>query len=167
MKITHDQHQRYVAIDFSDNFETAANPLTQSQWGRIHDIITEAIGGESPPTDESVWHALVKLFCDLPDGKATKSFVYQMLILNGITNITSGVKTICYNYEKNKGERCHIIQKYVKYIESHGDRIGGICRNLGLCVKWASAYPCAKMLDTLPDVIEIDDSILTQRRQTK
>lgn len=160
MTITHDQHRHYLAIDFSADFETAENPLTMKQWSQIHGIVIEKLEATQPMTDESVWATLLELFGNLPDGKATKSFVYQTLVLNGITNITDGIKQQCYKHQKNMGKDCHIVQKYADRIPDHADRINGICFNLGQCIRWASCYPCASMVPTLPDVIRIDDSVL-------
>lgn len=114
MIISKSDHVKHMSQQFSPD------ELTKIMvW--IDPIISE------PQFDSGVENVLVDLFKKMPANKKTKSFIYQILVLNGI--ISDGIhdKDYC-----NQSKHCTIL-KYAKE-EYNIDDKKLLCNNLKICL---------------------------------
>lgn len=158
MKIDIRKHLEYIKTTFSNEemekiiaFLDKQEKGLREKWlaGKYKNTINE---------DMFMWYFLVSQFIAIPDGKKTKAFFYQVLVLNGITNDELNGKKICFQKNKNS---CNLI-KNIENSSWTDEMRFNCCLNLSICLIFPATIIPIYYFDKYPDgmFIEIDDSIM-------
>lgn len=149
MKVTAAQHNLYMTTHISDEERSKIIVYLDVKLSKYDDKTW---------TDENIWRELIQTFKDLSDTKKTKAYIYQMLVLNGITNLPMNGKPACY---RKWGQSCGNIQMhYARLNLTPEQQQQNICGNLSICILYPDDGWDFTMTVPLPDVIEIDSSVL-------
>lgn len=164
MTITLEQHLRYLTtrIDYETEFPKICGWMDK-RWRDLYLPWLEDKSENKLTEDELCWKWLVTMFRDLSDGKKTKVFVYQVLVLNDIVNDGLNNKQHC----PKRLRGCPIERRWLKKLgrEWQDTDIQNICGNLAICLRLPDPS-CPFLLDFSDDLTElvIDDRILNVRR---
>lgn len=165
MKVTVLQHLLYLQTTFDAEKEL---PLIidwmDKEWRAIYLPWLSDTKENKFTEDELRWKWLISMFEKLPDGKKTKAFVYQLLVLNDLANDGLNGKHSCWR----RGKNCVIVERLLekldrKWIESD---MQNICGNMGICLRLPSPkeFPFDLNFPENLRVITIDDRILNIKK---
>lgn len=119
------QKEQIVTISKSDHIKHMVQEFSPDELIKIIAWIDPIIS--KPQSDIGLEGVLVDLFKKIPANKKTKSFVYQILVLNGIINDGIHDKDYC-----NQSKHCRTL-KYAKE-EYNIDDKRLLCNNLKICL---------------------------------
>lgn len=150
MKIPISQHLRYMRVEYS-----------QQDINGIVKFLDKNIFPTREETDQQLWYNFCYYFKKLPEGKKTKAFLYQLMVVNGLTtdplNSKKDNKLICRNIGK-----CQIAQDFMKRLGRNWEPedFQNICSNLAICLILPSPEQfCLEYEESLTEIL-LDDSIL-------
>lgn len=150
MTIPIEQHIKYMQVTYSDKDIKA-----------IGKFLDDNIFPTREESDQQLWYNLCYYFKKVPEGKKTKAFLYQLMVVNGLTtdplNSKKDNKLIC----RNVGE-CNIVKSFMKKLDRQweADDFQNICSNLAICIVLPSPEQfCLEYEESLREIM-LDDSIL-------
>lgn len=159
-------HLQYVQQSFTENefaiMERFINDRAKEMFHKIE------MGEIKLSQDNAIWKLLVELYDGLSDGKKTKVFIYQIMVLNGIIDDgVNGKETCNALIRRNCNTRMYYFANTGDgdtYLEPKKDTwskkyFENICCNMSLCLR----IPYSKLFtDINPETkfLELDDRIL-------
>lgn len=161
MKIPIQKHKQYLSVEIDPDKELPKiiawldKKITEKR-----NIWEENTDQNKMTEDFFIWRFLVTTFNEIPDGKKTKAFIYQMLVLNDIVNDGQNNKNICWI--RNNG--CFTQERWINKLDHtwNAEDTRDICGNLAICLR----MPDSKLFpfylnfpETLTEV-NLDDRIL-------
>ena len=161
MKIPIEKHKRYLSVKIDPETEL----MKIVTW--LDKRMTEKVNAWAENTNPNkmtedffIWKFLVTTFNQLPDGKKTKAFVYQILVLNDIVNDGKNNKRDCWL--RNNG--CNNQNRWLEKIdhEWNDDDTRDICGNLAICIRLPDKklFPFELDFDQEIKEVNLDDRIL-------
>lgn len=165
MKLTLAKHKQYCSITYTEDELTKIVSYADKTFMQYYKEWQNNNRLDKNNEDELVWFILVDQFVKLPEGKKTKAFFYQMLVLNGIAIDGINDKSIC-QYRNNKS--CPILSRWKEKLGHSllSEEEENICSNLAICLR--PAEPSWIILDQFPaeqTEVELDDRILKLYRR--
>jgi hypothetical protein len=143
IKIPKEQHNKMMQTVFS-----------QESLAKIYDWIDPKITGLK--NDAEMEKALIRMYLGLADGKLTKIFIYQILVLNGIIGDDVHDKSVC-SYKSE----CPLI-KAIKEEYPEIDTMQ-ICWNLNVCLLVPGMQLQPPFKTTEKEELLLDDSVLKKK----
>lgn len=161
MKIPIKKHKQYLSVEIDADKELPKiiawldKKITEKR-----NIWLENANPNKMTEDFFLWKFLVTTFNELPDGKKTKAFIYQMLVLNDIVNDGQNNKSSCWIRNKH----CYTQERWIDKLDHtwNADDTRDICGNLAICLRLPDVklFPfCHNFPETLTEV-NLDDRIL-------
>jgi hypothetical protein len=165
MKITVSQHLLYLQTTFDLDTELPKIiDWMDKEWRSIYLPWLENKSQNKYSEDEIRWKWLITMFDKLPDGKKTKAFVYQLMVLNDLANDGTNVKAHCWRRNKD----CVIVQRLLERMgrDWKESDMQNICGNMGVCLRLPDTkmFPFSLELPENLTVITIDDRILNIKK---
>lgn len=161
MKIPIQKHKQYLSVEIDPDKELPKIiAWLDKQITEKRNIWEENTDQNKMTEDFFIWRFLVTTFNEIHDGKKTKAFIYQMLVLNDIVNDGQNNKNICWI--RNNG--CFTQERWIKKLDHtwNAEDTRDICGNLAICLR----MPDSKLFpfylnfpETLTEV-NLDDRIL-------
>ena len=143
IKIAKDKHNELMSARFDED-----------SMARMFLWLDEKIG--KLKNSMEVEKELIRIYLNLPDGKATKALVYQLLVLNGVIDDGIHSKDSC-----NHKKECSWIKYYKN--ENPDIDIRLICWNLNVCLLFPDLHIKTPLALTTKEYVELDDSILKKK----
>lgn len=161
MNVTIEQHRRYLAADV--NLKTELPKILNwidAEWRKLYLPWLDDKNKNKLTEDGIVWKWLVSMFSRIPDGKKTKVFIYQIMVLNNIANDGVNGKEHCPLRHRD----CSIQKRWLSKLgrDWTDTDLQNICGNLAICIRMPDAQLHPFKLD-FPDGLKnitIDDRIL-------
>jgi len=161
MKIPIEKHKQYLSVEIDADKELPKiiawldKKITEKR-----NMWLENANPNKMTEDFFLWKFLVTTFNELPDGKKTKAFIYQMLVLNDIINDGQNNKSTCWIRNKH----CCIQERWIDKLDHtwNAEDTRDICGNLAICPRLPDVklFPfCHNFPETLTEV-NLDDRIL-------
>lgn len=159
MKISVQQHKRYLATTFSKSERSKIEDWIDERWREFQEKNAES----SASPDMLTWRWLLETFIDIPDGKLTKAFMYQMLVLNDVVNDGTNRKSEC-----PVRRTCKIVDAMLEKLDRswQDSDFQNICSNMGICLRTPDPdlYPFSLEMPSGIKEFVIDDRILSMKR---
>lgn len=159
MKVSLKQHKAYLAEQFTESEFFTITKWVDKEWLALY---LPWLDKPDPKESEDflIWRWMITMFKSLPNGKKTKAFVYQMLVMNDLAPDGVHGKDACplmYG-------RCPIVKWWLDKLSrpwQEKDR-DNICGNLGICILMPYLSPYKFSIDKIDSrkEIVIDDRIL-------
>ena len=150
-----EKHKEYMSIDFTQDSEFP-DLIKIREWLDKNLINMD--------TDEKIWYSLVKAFLSLKDGKKTKSFIYQVMVCNGIVEDPNIGKRYCSKRMRNCVLIEHNALKNGIY-EITERTYDGLCPDMSICFYLPSGdYSNVEYSDNIKS-FELDDTIIKTREK--
>lgn len=161
MKVTIEQHKKYLTtkIDLEKDFPKIIDWIDK-EWRDIYLPWLDDKSKNRLTEDEVCWKWMVSMFKKIPDGKKTKAFVYQMMVLNDIVNDGVNGKKDCWiRHHKCEIEKRWLAKLGREWVETD---LQNICGNLAICIRLPDPglYPFNLEFPEKLKEIVIDDRIL-------
>jgi hypothetical protein len=165
MKVTIQKHKQYLTTEINPDTELIKIfNWMDKEWHAIYLPWLEDKSKNKLTEDGITWKWLVTMFNKLPDGKKTKAFIYQTMVLNNIVNDGINGKEHCWYREHG----CNIKACWIKKLNRDWETsdVQNICGNLAICIRLPDPKFFPFNLDfpeNLKEVV-VDDRILNIRR---
>lgn len=161
MKIQIKKHKQYLSVEIDADKELPKIiAWLDKQITEKRNMWLENANPNKMTEDFFLWKFLVTTFNELPDGKKTKAFIYQMLVLNDIVNDGQNNKSSCWIRNKH----CYTQERWIDKLDHtwSAEDTRDICGNLAICLRLPDVklFPfCHNFPETLTEV-SLDDRIL-------
>lgn len=143
IKIAKDKHNELMSVRFDEDLMARMFLWLDEKIGKLKNSM-------------EVEKELIRIYLNLPDGKATKALVYQLLVLNGVIDDGIYSKDSC-----NHKKECSWIKYYKN--ENPDIDIRLICWNLNVCLLFPDLHIKTPLALTTKEYVELDDSILKKK----
>ena len=161
MKIPIKKHKQYLSVEIDPETELMKIiTWLDKRMTEKRNMWLENANPNKMTEDFFLWKFLVTTFNELPDGKKTKAFIYQMLVLNDIVNDGQNNKSTCWIRNKH----CYTQKRWIDKLDNtwNAEYTRDICGNLAICLRLPDVklFPfCHNFPETLTEV-NLDDRIL-------
>jgi len=163
MKIPLSKHIEYCSVRFNEVDSKLIWKIDDYLDKKLNEMyLNRELGRSDLTEDEDIWKLLLTMFNSLKDGKLTKAFIYQMLVLNDMTSCETNSKMLCCIRKRDCPIKVRRLESINRTISSFAESdFNNICCNLAICIRLADGeipldYPAETKF------IEIDDRILNK-----
>lgn len=164
MKVSIQQHRNYLATQFDQATELPKIlNWTDREWSELYLPWLKDTSPNKMTEDELCWKWLVTMFVKLPDGKKTKAYVYQMMVLNDLANDGLNGKKHCWRRHRD----CITEQRWLERLSRDWQEsdLQNLCGNLAICIRQPDPklFPFDLNFSESLREITIDDRILKRK----